>query len=262
MHFRPCIDIHNGKVKQIVGGSLRDEGDFARENFVSDQDALFYAQLYGKEGLRGGHMILLNPPGSPFYEATKKQAFTALQAAPGLWQVGGGIRPENAESFLQAGALQVIVTSYVFQDGQINMQNLERMKSSVGREHLVLDVSCRLRDGQYRIVTDRWQKFTDVCLNLQVLNELSAFCSEFLVHAVDVEGQASGPQWELVRLLGDFDLLPVTYAGGIGSMEDLTRIREEGQNRVDVTVGSALDLFGGPLPYKKVVAFCEKFTEN
>lgn len=256
MRFRPCIDIHNGKVKQIVGGTLRDQGDHARENFVSDRGAAFYAKFYGKDGLSGGHIILLNQEHSPYYEATRRQAFFALAEARGRWQVGGGIRPENAEIFLDAGASQVIVTSYVFRDGQIRMENLQRMRDAVGKERLVLDLSCRRRDGRYYIVTDRWQKFTEVCLTMQVLEELSAYCSEFLVHAVDVEGKAAGPERDLVRLLGMFDRLPVTYAGGISSLEDLRQIREDGQGRVDVTVGSALDLFGGSLPYQKIIDFC------
>ena len=78
MRFRPCSDIHNGKVKQIVGGSLRAEGDAARENFVSEADAAFYAEFYKKDDLRGGHIILLNPETSPHYEATKEQAYAQL----------------------------------------------------------------------------------------------------------------------------------------------------------------------------------------
>lgn len=262
MRFRPCIDIHNGKVKQIVGGSLKDQGDQARENFVSEKDAGFYADLYRADGLQGGHIILLNPVSSPYYEATREQALLALSRDPGHLQVGGGICPENAERFLRAGASHVIVTSYVFQNGQIHMENLERMRAAVGREHLVLDLSCRKRDGQYYIVTDRWQKFTRVCLSHAVMTELAAFCDEFLIHAVDVEGKAEGPQEELVRLLGSWDGLPVTYAGGIGSLADLELISRYGKNRLDVTIGSALDLFGGSLPYRQVLKLCENFTKN
>ena len=175
MRFRPCIDIHNGKVKQIVGGSLRDEGDQARENFVAGISAADYARLYRKDGLKGGHIILLNPQTSEYYEETKSQAFAALEAAPGCWQIGGGIRAENAETFLRAGATHVIVTSYVFRGGQIDYGNLDTLVRTVGREHLVLDLSCRKRGEDYFIVTDRWQKFTDVKLTGEVLKELSGF---------------------------------------------------------------------------------------
>ena len=258
MRFRPCIDIHNGKVKQIVGGSLRDEGDQARENFVAGISAADYARLYGKDGLRGGHIILLNPQTSEYYEETKRQAFAALEAAPGCWQVGGGICAENAETFLRAGATHVIVTSYVFRGGQIDYGNLDTLVRTVGREHLVLDLSCRKCGEDYFIVTDRWQKFTDVKLTGEVLKELSGSCDEFLIHAADVEGKSQGIEQEVVRLLGDFTDCPVTYAGGVGSYEDVKQLRTLGRGHVDVTVGSALDLFGGPLSYKKILELCEK----
>ncbi|HIR14077.1 MAG TPA: phosphoribosylformimino-5-aminoimidazole carboxamide ribotide isomerase [Candidatus Choladousia intestinavium] len=257
MRFRPCIDIHNGKVKQIVGGSLRDEGDRARENFVSSQDAAFYAKLYKKDGLEGGHIILLNPASSPYYQETRRQALCALGAAPGSFQVGGGINGENAGDFLEAGASHVIVTSYVFSDGRIKYEHLETLRKKVGKERLVLDLSCRERDGKFYIVTDRWQKFTEVLLNFKTMDQLSGWCSEFLVHAADVEGQSRGVQHRVASLLGEWGKLPVTYAGGVGSYEDLALLRKLGRGRVDVTVGSALDLFGGPLSYKKILKLCK-----
>ena len=256
MKFRPCIDIHNGKVKQIVGGSLKDAGDQAAENFVSARDAAFYARLYQKYGLSGGHIILLNPPSSDYYPLTLKQAWSALKAWPGGMQVGGGITAENADSFLKAGASHVIVTSYVFHSGQICWKNLQKLTEAAGREHLVLDLSCRKKNGRYYIVTDRWQTFTDVVLDLSILKELSSLCSEFLIHAVDVEGKASGIETELVRLLAKLENFPVTYAGGVGSYDDLLLLKQEGQNRLDVTIGSALDLFGGPLEFQKVLDIC------
>ena len=70
MEFRPCIDIHNGKIKQIVGSSLRDEGNQAEENFVSEQDGAFYANFYKKDNIKGGHIILLNSKESEYYEKT------------------------------------------------------------------------------------------------------------------------------------------------------------------------------------------------
>ena len=186
MDFRPCIDIHNGKVKQIVGGSLRDEGDSASENFVSEKDAAWYARLYRKLNLPNGHIILLNPPSSGYYPETLAQAGAALAEWPGHMQIGGGITAENAASFLEAGAGHVIVTSYVFREGHIDWDRLERLRASVGREHLVLDLSCRKRDSRYYIVTDRWQRFTDTEVTPDTLRILSSFCDEFLIHAADV----------------------------------------------------------------------------
>lgn len=250
MKFRPCIDIHNGKVKQIVGGSLTDERDQARENFVSGQDAAYYAHLYRKDGLRGGHVILLNGQDSPWYEATREQALQALRAYPGGLQLGGGVNPENGAAYLEAGASHVIVTSYVFRNGEISMERLKQMVRAVGREHLVLDMSCRRREGRYYVVTDRWQHFTEVEVTAKLLEELGGCCDEFLVHGVDVEGKASGIETELVRELAKYKEREITYAGGVGSLADLEVLRQAGENRIHVTVGSALDLFGGDLPYR------------
>lgn len=259
MRFRPCIDIHNGKVKQIVGGSLQDAGDQARENFVSEQDAGFYADFYEEAGLCGGHIIMLNPVDSPYYAATRAQAELALSRRPGKWQVGGGIRTENAAEFLKAGASQVIVTSYVFRDGQIYYENLEKLVREVGKEHLVLDLSCRKKqeDGAYYIVTDRWQHFTEVRLCRELLEELSGSCSEFLIHAADVEGKSKGIEQGVASLLGEWEGIPVTYAGGVGSYEDLQLLKKLGRDRLDVTVGSALDLFGGSLSFEKILKLCK-----
>ncbi|MGI6070149.1 MAG: phosphoribosylformimino-5-aminoimidazole carboxamide ribotide isomerase [Blautia sp.] len=253
MKFRPCIDIHNGQVKQIVGGSLKDAGDQASENFVSAMDAAFYARMYREDKLMGGHVILLNGAGSPYYEKTREQAFLALRVYPGGLQLGGGVCPENAGEYLEAGASHVIVTSYVFQGGCIRYENLERMVRAVGREHLVLDLSCRKKDGVYYVVTDRWQNFTDVPVSAGLLEELEASCDEFLIHGVDVEGTAGGVDKELLQILAGYQGRPVTYAGGVGTEQDLEDIRTFGAGRIDVTVGSALDLFGGPIPYKKLV---------
>ena len=253
MEFRPCIDIHNGKVKQIVGGSLKDTGNFAEENFVSEQDAAFYANMYKEAGIHGGHIILLNAKDSEYYEATKAQALKALAAYPGGLQIGGGITAENAKEFLAAGASHVIVTSYVFRDGHIDYERLAQLVAAVGKERLVLDLSCRKRDGEYFIVTDRWQKFTEERVTLSLLNRLKDSCDEFLIHAVDVEGKASGIETELVRMLGEWNEIPVTYAGGVGSFSDLELLKRLGQNHVNVTIGSSLDLFGGPMKYEEVL---------
>lgn len=256
MEFRPCIDIHNGKVKQIVGGSLRDKGNQAKENFVSEMDGAFYAQLYRKENIKGGHIILLNPVTSEHYEATKAQAMSALSNYPDGLQVGGGITAENANEFIEAGASHVIVTSYVFKDGKINYDNLNKLVQAVGKEHLVLDLSCRQREGSYFIVTDRWQKYTDETITTELLDELSEYCDEFLVHAVDVEGKASGIETELVRLLGQWGKIPVTYAGGVHSFDDLRLVKELGRDKINVTIGSALDLFGGNMKFEEVLSYC------
>lgn len=256
MEFRPCIDIHNGKVKQIVGSSLADKNDSAKENFVAPKDAGYYAGLYREKGIKGGHIILLNPVSSDYYEATKAQALCALRAYPQGMQIGGGINDTNAEAYLAAGASHVIVTSFVFRDGHIHMENLERMRAAVGREHLVLDLSCRMRDGKYYIVTDRWQKFTQVAVEERTLDMLGAYCGEFLIHAVDVEGKAGGIEQELVAMLGQWEKKPVTYAGGVHSYDDLRQLREYGKNCLNVTIGSALDLFGGAMEWQKVVEIC------
>ncbi len=258
MEFRPCIDIHNGKVKQIVGGSLRDEGNQAEENFVSKQDAPFYAKMYQKAGIKGGHIILLNAKDSEYYGATKEQAMLALAAYPNGLQVGGGITAENAKEFLDAGASHVIVTSYVFRDGKIDYERLEKLVQTVGKERLVLDLSCRKRDNAYYIVTDRWQKFTEEEVTLSLLNRLMNYCDEFLIHAVDVEGKAKGIETELVAMLGEWGKIPVTYAGGVGCFADLEQLKVLGQNRVNVTIGSALDLFGGDMKYEEVLEYIRK----
>ena len=256
MNFRPCIDIHNGQVKQIVGGSLIDMGDYAKENFVSDKDGGYYATLYKNAGLKGGHIILLNPKDSQYYEDDVLQAKKALAAYNNGLMIGGGINNENACEFLKAGASHVIVTSYVFKNGEILFDNLERIKRETGKEHLVLDLSCRKKDGDYYIVTDRWQKFTNVKITGKLMKELSSYCDEYLIHAVDVEGQAHGIESGLVRILDEYNTIPVTYAGGVGSYEDLTLLKELGHNKIDVTIGSALDLFGGKLEFKKILDIC------
>ena len=255
MEFRPCIDIHNGKVKQIVGRSLRDTGDSAAEKFVSARDDSFSARLYQREGLKGGHVILLNPVSSPYYPATREQALLALKTYPGGMQVGGGINPENAKVFLEAGASHVIVTSYVFREGRVDFANLRKMAETVGRDHLVLDVSCRKREGCYYVVTDRWQRFTGEVVNEALLEKLMGYADEFLVHAVDVEGQALGIEGELTALLGDWGRIPITYAGGVGSFRDLEELKRLGKNKLNVTIGSALDIFGGKMEFKKVLQY-------
>lgn len=258
MHFRPCIDIHNGKVKQIVGGTLLDAGSRADENFVSEQDASFYARLYKNSNIRGGHIILLNKAGTSYYEEDIRQAAGALKEYPGGLQIGGGITAENAKEFLDMGASHVIVTSYVFREGMVDYERLNSLVNAVGKEHLVLDLSCRRRDGRYYIVTDRWQRFTREEVSEETIRKLQDYADEFLIHAVDVEGKANGVESDLIRMLGEYGSIPITYAGGVGTYEDIETIRELGRGRLNVTIGSALDIFGGHLDYSKVIAMMDR----
>ncbi len=252
MRFRPCIDIHNGKVKQIVGASLNDDNDAARENYVSEKDAAYYADMYRRLDLPGGHVIMLNPRGSDHYEATRAQALQALRAYPGGLMAGGGIDPVNAADYLDAGASHVIVTSYVFKRGIIDEDALDEMQAAVGRERLCLDLSCRRRNGKLYIVTDRWQVYTEEEFDASLLRRLSDHASEFLVHSVDAEGRCQGIDEDVLEVLKGSPT-PVTYAGGISSLDDIRSIREKGRGAVDVTVGSALDIFGGHLSMEGVI---------
>lgn len=252
MEFRPCIDIHNGKVKQIVGSSIVDGTDAVKENFVSDKDSAYYAKLYEEYGLKGGHVIMLNNAASEFYEATKAEACKALNAYRGGLQVGGGINADNAKYFIDEGASHVIVTSYGFMDGVINYDNLAKLRDAVSKEHVVLDLSCRKKDGKYYIVTNRWQCFTDAELNVDLLKKLSEYCDEFLVHAVDVEGKGSGIESEVIEIL-KHSPVPVTYAGGISSIKDIDFIKKVSDNLVNVTIGTSLDIFGGSLKISEVI---------
>ncbi len=256
MKFRPCIDIHNGKVKQIVGSTLRDEGDSADENYVSERGAAYYAGLFRRDGLSGGHVILLNHRDSPWYAGTRAEAMAALSAWPGGLQAGGGITDENAAEFLDAGASHVIVTSFVFSGGEINYDHLARLVRAAGKERIVLDLSCRRlseADPGYHIMTDRWQKAAETTLDGALMEKLSGYCSEFLVHAVAAEGKGQGIDAALARILAGSPV-PVTYAGGVRSAEDIRTLFECGEGKVDYTVGSALDLYGGHLSYAELAS--------
>ncbi|XP_024390082.1 1-(5-phosphoribosyl)-5-[(5-phosphoribosylamino)methylideneamino] imidazole-4-carboxamide isomerase, chloroplastic [Physcomitrium patens] len=256
--FRPCIDIHKGKVKQIVGSTLRDLPDDGNSdnaaalitNFESQLSAGAFAEMYKNDGLLGGHVIMLGAD-----PASHAAALEALKAYPGGLQMGGGVNLDNARGYLDAGASHVIVTSFVFRDGQMDDERLKQLVKLTGKNRLVLDLSCRKKDGQYMVVTDRWQRFSDLVVNEATLVMLSAFADEFLVHGVDVEGKRLGIDDELVKILGKYSPIPCTYAGGVNTLADLERIKAAGNGVVDVTVGSALDVFGGDLPYKEVVAW-------
>lgn len=260
MQFRPCIDIHNGKVKQIVGSSLRDEGDSALENFVAGYDADYFANIYKKNKIEGAHVILLNGIDSPYYEETKRQALSALKAYPGHMQIGGGITAENAPAWIEAGAQKVIVTSYVFQDGKFCADRMKKLVAAVGKERIVLDVSCRKKNGAHIIVTNRWQNDTDMEVNSENLEYLSEFASEFLIHATDVEGKQGGIEQELVQMLGEFEKCPVTYAGGVHFFEDLALIAKLGRLKVHATIGSALSLYGGTMDFEQVLTYVKKLN--
>jgi phosphoribosylformimino-5-aminoimidazole carboxamide ribotide isomerase len=234
--FRPCIDLHQGQVKQIVGGSLNDQG--ADTNYISPHDAGYYADLYHQHGLTGGHVIALGP-------GNQEQALKALSAWPGGLQFGGGVTAENASGYLEAGASHVIVTSYLFEDNEFSWDRLEKVKAETGAERLVLDLSCRRTDGGWNIATNRWQTITSMPVNTESLRELGHHCAEFLIHAADVEGLQGGIDQDLVQLLGDCCPIPVTYAGGARHLDDLKLVSKLSAGKVDLTIGSALDIFGG-----------------
>lgn len=236
--FRPCIDLRGGKVVQIVGGTLNDHDANVRTHFTSDKSPAWYAGLYRRDELVGGHVIALGPN-------NESAACESLAAWPGGLQYGGGVNLGNARGWLDAGASKVIVTSWVFREGRLDSEKLKQLVKALGRDRLVLDLSCRQRDGQYYVVTDRWQKFTDLIIGPETLGQLADSCSEFLVHAVDVEGLCSGMEIGLLRGLAEWSPLPTTYAGGARSLADLETVEALGQGRIDLTIGSALDLFGG-----------------
>ena len=245
MRFRPCIDLHQGKVKQIVGSSL---GGELKTNFVSERSAKWYASQYQKDGLLGGHVIQLGP-------GNLEAAQEALSAFPQGLQLGGGVTEDNASLWLDQGAQAVIVTSYVFTQGQLDQTRLSRLNQKIGKKHLVLDLSCRKKDGKYWVVSDLWQKFTNLEVCPKTLDQLAGQCDEFLIHSVDVEGKGLGIDEDLLNILGSWSGLKMTYAGGVRNWDDIGKIKTLGQSAIDFTVGSALDLFGGEgLKYADLVA--------
>jgi phosphoribosylformimino-5-aminoimidazole carboxamide ribotide isomerase len=255
MRFRPCIDLRNGKVVQIVGGTLGDAPEALVTNFETERSPADYARMYQADQLLGGHVIALGP-------GNRVAALAALRAFPGGLQVGGGITPDNAREYLDAGASHVIVTSYVFRDGRLDAERLQSLIDAVGRARLVLDLSCRRRNPDaekggdtYWIVTDRWQRFSELPITPETLAQLADSCDEFLVHGVDVEGLRLGIDATLVELLGEWSPIGVTYAGGARALSDLDLVKARGRGRVDLSIGSALDIFGGDLPYQAVVAW-------
>jgi phosphoribosylformimino-5-aminoimidazole carboxamide ribotide isomerase len=237
--FRPCIDLHQGVVKQIVGGSLRDDGTRPVENFVSPHPPAWFAEKFRDDRLTGGHVIKLGP-------GNDAAAREALAAWPGGLQLGGGIDATNAAPWLEAGAAQVIVTSALFgPDGIFQADALDALVREVGAERLVIDLSCRRTASGWTVAMNRWQTLTDLEVSPSTLDRLAPHCAEFLIHAADVEGLCGGIDSELVAMLGTWGGRPVTYAGGAATMDDVRLVESAGRGRVDVTVGSALDLFGG-----------------
>ena len=317
--FRPCIDLRDGKVVQIVGGTLSDNPAAVRTNFISEKSASWFAELYRRDGLRGGHVIMLGGANKPLtrpsatlspsdgerdgVRGNEQVARAALETFPGGLQIGGGINLDNARGWLDAGASHVIVTSWVFREGPIDFERLKKLVAAIGKEKLVLDLSCRKRalssssprdegagrgsrrgesenkpplpgpllhpmeereksrDSDYFVVTDRWQKWTDVKLSRESLQTLAQYCTEFLIHAVDVEGLCRGIDRELVEKLAEWSPIPTTYAGGAKSLADLEEVTRIGRGKIDLTIGSALDIFGGSgVRYEEVVAFNRRQT--
>lgn len=249
MKFRPCIDLHQGKVKQIVGETLQQDASRVVENFVSGHTSDYYASMYREDGLTGGHIIMLGG-------GNEEAAEQALRAYPGGLQIGGGIHADNAARYLELGASHVIVTSYIFQDGKLNMDHLNAIVAKAGKERLVIDLSCKERDGKYYVVTNQWRTFSDFEVNAAGIAMLEDYCSEFLIHAVDVEGKREGVQERLASQLAEWTTIPTTYAGGARSLADLERFRHITDGKLDITIGSALDIFGGQLPYRDVIDYC------
>jgi len=253
--FRPCIDLHEGKVKQIVGGTLGGPSAL-RTNFVSEKPAAWFAELYKRDDLAGGHVIMLGA-------GNESEARSALAAFPGGLHIGGGINAQNARGWLDAGASHVIVTSCVFREGRVDWTRLDELIKVIGKDRLVLDLSCRQRGENYFVVTDRWKNFTELTVNAETLRKFSESCAEFLVHAVDVEGLCRGIDRELVENLGRWSPIPTTYAGGANSISDLEEVTRLGQGKVDLTIGSALDIFGGSgVRYEDVVKFNRRQFEK
>jgi len=251
--FRPCIDLHDGKVKQIVGGTLRDDGPGPRENFVSDESPAAFAQKYRADRLAGGHIIKLGA-------GNDDAARSALAAWPGGLQLGGGINADNAAGWLAAGASHVIVTSWLFSpEGKFLPDRLAALVDRIGADRLVIDLSCRRTATGWTVAMNRWQTLTDLDVTPATLDRLAGNCAEFLIHAADVEGLCGGIDQDLVKLLGAWAGRPLTYAGGVATLADVELVETLGQGHVDITVGSALDIFGGNgVRYADLVAWNQR----
>ena len=251
MQFRPCIDLHAGVVKQIVGSTLNQQDQHVIENFVATEDSAYYASLFKKDNLTGGHVIMLGT-------GNEEAALQALAAYPNGLQIGGGITAENAKKYIEAGASHIIVTSYIFHDGELDLARLEELVNAVGKEHIVIDLSCRKKDGKWYVMTDKWAKWSSFEVHAQSIQFIEQYCDELLIHAVDVEGKKGGMLLDLVEDLTNWTTVPTTYAGGIRSLADLQLFEQISKGKLHVTIGSALSIFGGSLNYDEVVAYCKK----
>ncbi|KAF0501961.1 Phosphoribosylformimino-5-aminoimidazole carboxamide ribotide isomerase [Gigaspora margarita] len=237
--FRPCIDLHNGQVKQIVGGSLNEDNPHELlTNFVSSEKPSYYAELYKRHNLTGAHVIKLGP-------GNDEAAREALRAWPGGLQIGGGITLDNAREWIDAGADKVIITSYLFPDTRFSLSRLQEFCNKLGKERVVVDLSCRKQGNKWIVAMNKWQTITNMEVNKESLDLLSNYCSEFLIHAADVEGLCQGIDTKLVEYLGKWTKVPTTYAGGANSITDLELVNKLSNGKVDLTFGSALDIFGG-----------------
>lgn len=251
--FRPCIDLYEGKVRQIVGStlSLEDFATFSTDVLYTapeEKDAAYFANMYKNDNLSGGHIIMLGP-------GNEEEAKKALQAYLYGLQIGGGINIDNAEEYLKAGASKVIISSWLFVNNSLNEKRLIEICKQIGNEKLVFDLSCRQKDDTWFVAINKWQTLTDLEINKENLDKLSQYCSEFLIHAVDVEGKRKGIDEELVEKLGQWVDIPTTYAGGANSIEDLQRVKKLSKGTLDLTIGSALDIFGGNVEYEECVKF-------
>jgi phosphoribosylformimino-5-aminoimidazole carboxamide ribotide isomerase len=251
VQFRPCIDLHAGVVKQIVGSTLNQEHTSVVENFIATEDSTFYAQLFKQDHLVGGHVIMLG-------NGNEEAALRALATYPNSLQVGGGITAENAKKFIDAGASHIIVTSYIFHDGELDLARLETLVQTIGKEHIVIDLSCRKKDGKWYVMTDKWVKWSSFEVNAESIQLIEKYCDELLIHAVDVEGKKGGMQLDLIEDLTAWTSVPTTYAGGVRSMDDLLLFEKISKGKLHITIGSALSIFGGDLAYDDVVLYCQK----
>ncbi|KAL8805481.1 MAG: hypothetical protein Q9182_001936 [Xanthomendoza sp. 2 TL-2023] len=238
--FRPCIDLHSGQVKQIVGGTLSDSSSELKTNHISTLPASHFGSLYKKHELHGAHVIMLGP-------SNEVAAQEALGAWPGNLQLGGGITAGNAREWIERGAEKVIVTSYLFPRAQFSLDHLEAVLAALSKDagKLVIDLSCRRTGGKWMVAMNKWQTLTNMEVNQESIRLLEPYCSEFLIHAADNEGLQSGIDEELIIKLGDWCTKPVTYAGGARYLEDLDLVKKLSRGKVDLTIGSALDVFGG-----------------
>ena len=251
MQFRPCIDLHAGVVKQIVGSTLNQKHTAVVENFIATEDSTYYANLFKQDQLVGGHVIMLG-------SGNEEAAIRALAAYPNGLQVGGGITAENAKKYIDAGASHIIVTSYIFHDGELDLPKLKALVEAIGKEHIVIDLSCRKKDGKWYVMTDKWVKWSSFEVNAESIQLIEQYCDELLIHAVDVEGKKGGMQLDLIEDLAAWTSVPTTYAGGVRSMDDLLLFEKIGKGKLHVTIGSALSIFGGDLSYDEVVQYCKK----